>query len=117
MATFSTTNKAPGVYIQEIAVPGPIPGVSTSNAAFVGPAAQGPLLTPTKLTDITQFTSIFGDYVEDPYRVFAAHAVNGFFAEGGQLCYFVRVGTGKQAWLNLQDRSGKNRTALVVTAF
>lgn len=116
MATFSTTNKAPGVYIQEITIPGPIPGVSTSNTAFVGPAAMGPLLKPTKLTDISQFWAIFGDYVEDPYRVYAAHAVNGFFAEGGQLCYFVRVGTGKQAWLNLLDRSGKNRTALVVTA-
>jgi len=117
MGTFSTINKAPGVYIQEITIPGPIPGVSTSNTAFVGPAAQGPLLRPTRITDISQFWAIFGDYVDDPYRVYAAHAVNGFFAEGGQLCYFVRVGTGKQAWLGLQDRSGKNRTALIVTAF
>lgn len=103
MATFSTTNKAPGVYIQEITLPGPIPGVSTSNAAFVGPAMMGPLLTPIRLTNVGQFNAIFGDYMEDPYRVYAAHAVNGFFAEGGQLCYFVRVGNGVQASLKLMD--------------
>ena len=52
--------------------------------------------------------------MEDPYRVFAAHAVNGFFNEGGAQCWFVRVGTGVQASLNLQDQ--KSRTVLVVTA-
>src|ERR1700693_2312209 len=116
MATFPTTNKAPGVYIQEITLPGPLPAVSTSNGAFVGPAAMGPLLTPTPLISFDQFQAIFGGYLEDPYRVYVTHAVNGFFAEGGALCYFVRVGKGKQAALNLLDRSGKNRTALVATA-
>jgi phage tail sheath protein FI len=116
MATFpfSTTNKAPGVYIQEISLPGPIPGVSTSTAVFLGPAAQGPTFIPTLLTNIGQFWSKFGSYIEDPHRVYAAHAVNGFFAEGGQVCYFVRVGTGKQGSLNLLDAKG--RTVLVVTA-
>lgn len=116
MALLPTIGKAPGVYIQEITVPGPIAGVSTSIAAFVGPAQMGPLFKPTQITSINQFSNIFGTYVEDPYRVFAAHAVNGFFNEGGAQCYFVRVGTGVQASLNLQDQSGKNRTVLVVTA-
>jgi len=117
MALLPTIGKAPGVYIQEITIPGPIAGVSTSIAAFVGPAQMGPLFKPTQITSISQFWNIFGTYVEDPYRVFAAHAVNGFFNEGGAECYFVRVGTGVQASLNLQDQSGKNRTVLVVTAF
>jgi phage tail sheath protein FI len=116
MATFPTVNKAPGVYIQEITLPGPIPALSTSNAAFVGPSAVGPLLKPTQLTSVEQFNAIFGDYVEDPYRVFAAHAVRGFFAEGGQLCYFVRVGTGVQASLKLMDRASTAQAALKVTA-
>lgn len=114
MGTFSTINKAPGVYIQEVSLPGPIPGVSTSIAAFLGPAAQGPTFTPTSLTNIQQFWDTFGRYIEDPYRVYVTHAVNGFFAEGGQQCYFVRVGTGKQAWLNLVDAKGRN--VLRVTA-
>src|SRR5262245_15229510 len=116
MATFSTINKAPGVYIQEITIPGPIPGVSTSNAAFVGPAAMGPLGIPTRLTNPDQFKAIFGDYVEAPYRVFAAHAVKGFFDEGGELCYFVRVGNGKQASLKLMDRAATPQATLQVTA-
>jgi len=114
MATFSTINKAPGVYIQEITLPGPIAGVSTSIAAFLGPALQGPTFTPTLITNIQQFWNKFGGYIEDPYRVYVTHAVNGFFAEGGQQCYFVRVGTGRQAWLDLRD--AKNRKVLRVTA-
>lgn len=114
MALLSTVGKAPGVYIQEITIPGPIAGVSTNVTAIVGPAKMGPLFTPTSLTNINQFWSVFGTYVEDPYRVFAAHAVNGFFNEGGAQCWFVRVGTGVQASLNLQDQ--KNRIVLVVTA-
>ncbi|GEM18729.1 hypothetical protein [Nitrosococcus oceani] len=39
---FSAINKAPGVYIDEIQVAGPIAGVSTSVAAFIGPARPGP---------------------------------------------------------------------------
>jgi len=101
--TFNSTNKAPGVYIEEITLPGPLPAVSTSIAAFVGPAQSGPLNQPTLLTSVTQFNAIFGGYIEIPYRCYAAHAVNGFFNEGGQQCYFVRVGNGAQASLNLAD--------------
>lgn len=116
MATFSTFNKAPGVYIQEITLPGPLPQVSTSIAAFVGPAAMGPLNQPTLLTSFKQFTDKFGSYVEDPYRVYAAHAVNGFFNEGGQQCYFVRVGNGKAAWLDLIDLPKVNTTLTAASA-
>jgi len=115
-AILNVRNKAPGVYIQEITLPGPLPAVTTSIAAFVGPAKMGPLNKPTHLTNINQFWSIFGDYIEDPYRVYAAHAMNGFFAEGGAECYFVRVGTGVQATLNLKDSSNNDRTVLVATA-
>ena len=103
--TFNAFNRAPGVYIQEITLPGPLPQVSTSIAAFVGPAEMGPLLQPTELTSMKQFNNIFGSYIESPYRIFAAHAVNGFFNEGGQQCYFVRVGNGAAAWLDLLDQA------------
>jgi hypothetical protein len=116
MATFSTFNKAPGVYIQEITLPGPLPQVSTSIAGFVGPAQSGPLLQPTLLTSVTQFNEIFGGYIETPYRCFAAHAINGFFNEGGQQCYFVRVGNGKAAWLDLNDSATTAQATLRVTA-
>lgn len=118
MATFafSTKGKAPGVYIQEITLPGPIQGVGTNVAAFVGPAQQGPLWKPMPLTNVQQFFDMFGSYVESPYRVYATHAVNGFFAEGGTQCYFVRVGTGTAASLELKDGGAPPQTTIVVTA-
>jgi len=118
MATFafSTKGKSTGVYVQEITLPGPIQGVGTNVAAFVGPAQQGPLWKPTPLTNVQQFFDTFGSYVESPYRVYAAHAVNGFFAEGGTQCYFVRVGTGAAASLELKDNGTPSQPALVVTA-
>jgi uncharacterized protein len=105
MALLATKGKAPGVYIQEITIPGPIAAAATSIAAFVGPAEKGPLFKPMELTNINQFENLFGSYIDDPYRVFVTHAVKGFFAEGGTDCYFIRVGTGVQASLDLMDRS------------
>jgi uncharacterized protein len=116
MAPFVATNKAPGVYIEEVQVPGPIAGVSTSIAAFIGPAEKGPIGQPTLLTNFTQFQNIFGGYISAP-RVFVTHAVRGFFDNGGATCYFMRVGTAVQASLPLKDRSATSGLdTLVVTA-
>jgi phage tail sheath protein FI len=114
--TFNSFNKAPGVYIEEITLPGPLPQVSTSIAAFVGPAQMGPLNQPTLLTSAKQFNTIFGSYIETPYRCYAAHAINGFFNEGGQQCYFVRVGNGTAASLDLEDSATTAQDTLTVTA-
>ncbi|WP_433972858.1 phage tail sheath family protein [Tunturiibacter lichenicola] len=114
---FVSTNKAPGVYIDEEQVPGPIAPAETSTTAFIGPAQMGPLFQPTLLTTPQQFAAMFGSYIEDPQRVYATHAVNGFFAEGGGLAYFVRVGTGVQASFTLKDRATTPKPVLVLTAF
>jgi len=120
---FNAIDKTPGVYIDEIKVPGPIPGVGTSTAAFIGPAKSGPINTPTFLTNWSQFARQFGDpgkpddslgpYVSAP-PVYVTHAVRGFFDNGGASCYFVRVATAARASLTLKDRSGTD--SLVVTA-
>ena len=123
---FTATNKTPGVYIDEIQVPGPIPGVGTSTVAFIGPARNGPINTPTFLTNWTQFAQQFGveanpdspigpfdPYVSDP-PVYVTHAVRGFFDNGGALCYFVRVATAARSSLDLLDRNGTK--TLVATA-
>lgn len=120
---FTATNKTPGVYIDEIQVPGPIPGVGTSTVAFIGPARSGPINTPAFLTNWTQFVRQFGDpdnpddpaapYVSAP-PVYVTHAVKGFFDNGGSLCYFVRVATAARSSLALADRNGTN--TLVATA-
>lgn len=121
---FTATNKAPGVYIDEVQVPGAIAGVSTSIAAFVGPARRGPMNKAVFLTSWTQFVDRFGPqdpqdpqgpFITDP-QVWVAHALRGFFDNGGSACYFVRVGTGVQASRTLSDRTTPGRPTLVVMA-
>src|SRR5919202_7144615 len=88
----------PGVYVEEVpAANKPIEGVGTSIAAFVGLAPGGPVNTPMRLSNWTQFAKIYGDpsnpdngpFMEGAYL---AHAVYGFFQNGGNLCWIVRVG-------------------------
>ncbi|MFJ6935427.1 phage tail sheath family protein [Streptomyces sp. NPDC101132] len=82
--------KSPGVYVEEVeAGSRPIEGVGTAVAAFVGLAAAGPYNAPTLVTNWSQFTSTFGDFIEGSYL---AHAVYGYFLNGGGTCYVVRVG-------------------------
>jgi Bacteriophage tail sheath protein len=114
---FSAINKTPGVYIDEVQLPGPIPGVGTSTAAFIGPALSGPINTPTFLTNFTQFVKAFGDptnpsdplgpFISNP-PVYVTHAVKGFFDNGGATCYFVRASTAARSHLDLKDGNGTN---------
>ena len=97
------TYKAPGVYIEELPATGPISGVGTSTAAFIGPALAGPINTPTKITNWSQFKDNFGGYISAP-RHYMPHAVEGFFRNGGTVAYIVRVGTATRAARVLEDR-------------
>jgi phage tail sheath protein FI len=111
MAVFSPTNKAPGVYIQEITAVGPIAGAATSIAAFVGAARRGPIDTPVRLANWNEFVAAFGtDDPQGPYfsqpQIYVTHAVAGFFANGGADCWFLRVGTAARASLPLADLAG-----------
>jgi phage tail sheath protein FI len=90
----------PGVYVDEVpSTSKPIEGVSTSVAAFVGRAPFGPINVPIEITNWTKFVDTFGN----PYNrkagpfmkgAYLAHAVDGFFRNGGTSCYVVRVGEG-----------------------
>jgi len=78
------------VYVEEVpAGSRPIEGVGTAVAAFVGFAATGPFNTPTLVSNWEKFTETFGDFVDDGYL---AHAVYGYFLNGGGNCYVIRVG-------------------------
>jgi phage tail sheath protein FI len=84
------TYLSPGVYVEEVESGSrPIEGVGTAVAAFVGFAAQGPVNTPTLVSNWSQFTNTFGDFTDGCYL---AHAVYGYFSNGGGNCYVVRVG-------------------------
>ncbi len=92
------TYLTPGVYVEEVpSTSKPIEGVGTSIAAFVGLAPGGPVNTPMRIANWTQFSKIFGDPNEPdngPFMegAYLAHSVYGFFQNGGGLCWVVRVG-------------------------
>ncbi len=106
------TYLTPGVYVEEVpSANKPIEGVSTSIAAFVGLAPGGPVNTPMRISNWTQFAKIYGDpnepdngpFMEGSYL---AHSVYGFFQNGGNLCWIVRVG----------DDGGSNGSAAAARA-
>ena len=92
------TYLTPGVYVEEVpSANKPIEGVGTSVAAFVGLAPGGPVNTPMRISNWTQFAKIYGDPNEPdngPFMegAYLAHSVYGFFQNGGSLCWIVRVG-------------------------
>ncbi|GAA3653499.1 phage tail sheath family protein [Streptomyces chitinivorans] len=84
------TYLTPGVYVEEVQSGArPIEGVGTAVAAFVGFAGSGPFHTPTLVTNWDQYTQIFGGFTEGTYL---AHAVYGYFSNGGGAAYIVRIG-------------------------
>jgi Bacteriophage tail sheath protein len=84
------TYLSPGVYVEEVAGGSrPIEGVGTSVAAFVGFAPEGPLNEPVLVTNWSQYVASFGEFTDGHYL---AHAVYGFFNNGGSTCYVIRVG-------------------------
>lgn len=111
----ATTYKIPGVHIEELPATGPISGVGTSTVAFIGPAAEGPINVPTKITNWSQFKDNFGEYIPSP-RHYMAYAVEGFFKNGGTVAYIVRVGTAQRAFRYLEDRMGTGAQVLRVEA-
>lgn len=94
----------PGVYIEEFAPAPPIEGVGSSTAAFIGVAAQGELLAPTKVTSWDQFRATFGEQPVPGYYLW--YAVRGFFENGGQVCYVVRASNGRTDALEWQNVKG-----------
>lgn len=83
---------SPGVYVEEVDKGSkPIEGVGTAVAGFIGFAAKGPVNKPTFIANWTQFTSIFGAFVPGAYL---AHAVYGYFNNGGGSCYVLRLPAG-----------------------
>jgi phage tail sheath protein FI len=88
----------PGVYVEEVpSANKPIEGVGTACAAFVGLAPGGPVNQPMRISNWTQFAKIFGDTTNPdngPFMegAYLAHAVYGYFQNGGTLAWIVRVG-------------------------
>jgi phage tail sheath protein FI len=122
---------SPGVYVEEIETgPQPIEGVSTSTAGFIGMAERGPVNVPILITNPGDYRVWFGgllnrdDFADpaDPARshCYLPHAVQGFFTNGGQRCYVMRVlpGEATKAHRDLFNRgiAGDPETVLLRAA-
>jgi phage tail sheath protein FI len=91
--------RSPGVYVEEVpSAVRPIAGVSTSTAGFLGvlddtmAAAGSAGAGDVKLCrSFAEFTTSFGDFSITRSHQMLAHAVYGFFNNGGTRCYVVRA--------------------------
>ncbi|MGD9081397.1 MAG: hypothetical protein PVG96_18770 [Desulfobacterales bacterium] len=109
--------RTPGVYFEyPDSFPFAIGPRRTDIAGFVGIAARGPLHQPVKLNSWTQFKSIFGEHISQGYL---AYAVEGFFENGGLICWVIRVADPVQshpATLLLSNEMGRPILFLVATS-
>jgi phage tail sheath protein FI len=119
------TYLTPGVYVEEVSSGNkPIEGVGTSVAAFVGLLPGGPINQPMRISNWTQFASIYGD-PQNPENgpfmegAFMAHSVYGYFQNGGSIAWIIRVGSERDspaARVALPAATDKEVEALRVTA-
>lgn len=85
----------PGVFIREIPSGSrPIAGVATSNTAFVGTFARGPVNRATRITSFGEFERIFGGLHALSET---SYAIRAYFINGGSVAFVVRVVAGAPA--------------------
>jgi phage tail sheath protein FI len=86
----ATSYLSPGVYVEEVdRGTKPLEMVGTSTVGFIGESSVGPLNEAVFCTNWSQFVKTFGDFQNSEYL---AHAVYGFFNNGGGRCYVINVG-------------------------
>ncbi|MFI5866383.1 phage tail sheath family protein [Streptomyces sp. NPDC051546] len=101
------TYLTPGVYVEEVQSGArPIEGVGTAVAAFVGFAEKGPFHIPTLVTSWDQYTQTFGGFTEGTYL---AHALYGYFSNGGGAAYVVRIGGTAETGARSADAGRRDR--------
>jgi phage tail sheath protein FI len=112
-----TTYQAPGVYVEEIPSGSrPIEGVGTSVAAFVGFTEKGPVNSPIRVTNWTQYQATFGGFIRNGYTPLSVY---GFFANGGGNAWVIRVGgdvVSQPAALALPGRAANAAESLRITS-
>lgn len=106
----ATSYLSPGVYVEEVdRGTKPLEMAGTSTAAFIGECKVGPVNQAVFITNWSQFTKTFGDFQNSEYL---AHAVYGFFNNGGGRAYILNTGTLEQAKERGEDAS--SRAALYI---
>lgn len=106
----------PGVYVQEVPSGArTITGVSTSIAAFVGMAKEGPKNVPVQVLGFLDYTRTFSNDISQGEMT---DQVRQFFTNGGQQAYVVRVGDSAltPAKVTLTSLNGNNILTLTAVS-
>ncbi len=101
----ATSYLSPGVYVEEVDRGSkPIAAVGTNTVGFLGESSKGPQNEAVLVTNWSQFVKTFGDFKECSTHL--AHAVYGFFNNGGSRCFVVNVGAPAEG---LEPASGEKK--------
>ncbi|MBA2538648.1 MAG: phage tail sheath family protein [Deltaproteobacteria bacterium] len=109
----ATSYLSPGVYVEEVDRGSkPIEAVGTNTVGFLGESAKGPMNESVLITNWSQFVKTFGDFKDCSEHL--AHAVYGFFNNGGSRCFVVNVGAPETAKVEVKGGDKKDDKAPVV---
>ncbi len=104
----ATSYLSPGVYVEEVDRGSkPIEAVGTNTVGFLGESAKGPLNESVLITNWSQFVKTFGDFKDCSEHL--AHAVYGFFNNGGSRCFVVNVGAPEGAKVETKPAQGDKK--------
>jgi phage tail sheath protein FI len=110
----ATSYLSPGVYVEEVDRGSkPIEAVGTNTVGFLGESMMGPVNQAVLVTNWTQFVKTFGDFTQSTYL---AHAIYGFFNNGGSRCYIVNVGAPANLDLSPADKAAAADKAATTAA-
>ncbi|HEY5937720.1 MAG TPA: phage tail sheath family protein [Kofleriaceae bacterium] len=106
----ATSYLSPGVYVEEVDRGSkPIEAVGTNTVGFLGESSKGPLNESVLITNWSQFVKTFGDFKDCSEHL--AHAVYGFFNNGGSRCFVVNVGAPESAKTEVKASDKKDDKA------
>jgi len=106
----ATSYLSPGVYVEEVDRGSkPIEAVGTNTVGFLGESSKGPLNESVLITNWSQFVKTFGDFKDCSEHL--AHAVYGFFNNGGSRCFVVNVGAPETAKTEVKAADKKDDKA------
>src|SRR5512138_2473826 len=98
----ATSYLSPGVYVEEVDRGSkPIEAVGTNTVGFLGESMMGPVNQAVLIVNWSQFVKTYGDFTQSTHL---AHAVYGFFNNGGSRCFVVNVGA--PASLDIEPAAG-----------
>lgn len=88
---------SPGIFTQENDQSFISKGVDQIGAALLGPTVRGPIMVPTKVTNYSEYNSIFGTNFKSGsqyYEYLTSHTAKTYFDNGGSSLWVVGIKSG-----------------------